>query len=133
MKNSKSGEKSPFFEKRNCFQKKSLKSPKTDRFLFRLIPFDQNRRFWKDLKTAKNSLFDLIREFSKCSKILVSEQNQQSAPKIHKFWDFLWNFFQNFFSRKMTIFGHFFSFSLLSYIEIYIEYRETDKNGRNRV
>ena len=93
VKNSKSGEKSPFFEKRNCFQKKSLKSPKTDRFLFRLIPFDQNRRFWKDLKTAKNSLFDLIREFSKCSKILVSDKNQQSAPKIHQFWDFLWNFF----------------------------------------
>jgi hypothetical protein len=91
--------------------------------LFRLIPFDQNRRFWKDLKTAKNSLFDLIREFSKCSKILVSDQNQQSAPKIHQFWDFLWNFFQkNFFLEKMTIFGHFFSFSLLSYIEIYKEY-----------
>ena len=126
MKNSKSGEKSPFFEKRNCFQKKSLKSPKTDRFL---LPFDQNRRFWKDLKTAKNSLFDLIREFSKCSKILVSDKNQQSAPKIHQFWDFLWNFFQNnFFSRKMTIFGHFFSLSLLSYIEIYIEYSGNQKN-----
>ena len=64
----------------------------------------------------------------------IFRQKRPNATKIHQFWEVLSTFISpNKKYQNKTPFWSFFDFSLLSYIEIYIEYRETAKNGRNRV
>ena len=66
----------------------------------------------------------------KWTYFVKNDQPQQKHINFCKFYEHFSPKIENI--KIRPLFGHFFSFSLLSYIEIYIEYRETSLEGHGR-
>ena len=86
-------------------------------------------RFWWNMfisEGGQNLGFPWFFGFWLPSEINIFWRKRPNMTKIYQFWEVLWTFFSlNKKSQNNTPFKSFLTFSLLSYIEIYIEYRET--------
>jgi hypothetical protein len=86
-------------------------------------------RFWRNMFISEGGQNLGFRHFLRIltpSKINIFRQKRPNMTKIHQFWEVLSTCFPlNKKNQNKTHFWSFLIFSLLSYIEIYIEYRET--------
>ncbi len=103
-----------------------IKPPKIDLFLLCLIVFGEICLFQRGSKSLKKLKNWRNPRFWPPSEMNIFRQKRPNATKIHKFWEVLSTFISpNKKYQNKTPFWSFLIFSLLSYIEIYIEYRET--------